>query len=168
MSRDVKPADDGRRGLLKSPQDFGAGVFLLAIAALGFFGGFNLSSGTLNAIGPGMVPKAVAVMVAAFGVFLILQSLLVKGELLERWSIRQPFFVLGAVLLFALTIRPFGLVVAGPLAMIVSSFAEPGTKLATIVIYAVIMTVFCVILFKILLGLPIPILPAGIHVPYLG
>jgi hypothetical protein len=168
MSRDIKPMDDGRRGLVKSPQDFGAGLFLIALAAVGYFAGFGLSAGTLNAIGPGLVPKAVAVMLAGFGVFLIVQALVVKGELLERWSIRQPFFVLGSVILFALTIRHFGLVVAGPLAMIFSSFAEPGTKLSHIVIYSLAMTVFCILLFKIVLGLPIPILPEGIHVKWLG
>ena len=168
MTREVKPADDDRRGLIKAPQDFGAGVFLLFLAAIAWFGGWKLSTGTLNSIGPGLVPKSVALMIVAFGLLLIIQSFLTRGDLLERWSIREPFFVLGAVLIFAATIRTFGLVVAGPAAMIFSSFAERSTKVVQIVIYSIIMTICCVIMFKLLLGLPIPILPQGIHIKGLG
>ena len=51
---------------------------------------------------------------------------------------------------------------AGPLAVIVSSFAEKSTKPLEIVLFAVVMTVLSGILFKELLNLPIPFDPAGL------
>src|SRR5262245_47977129 len=93
------------RGLVKSPLDCAGGVFLLALAALGFAGAFNLPTGTLSGIGSGLLPKTVAILVAAFGVLLIAQSLLFEGDTLERWHLRGPVFVLGAVVVFALLIR---------------------------------------------------------------
>lgn len=161
--------DNGPRGLVKSPQDFGAGIFLIVFAAIGFFGAWELKFGQLRGIGPGLMPKVMAVLLAAFGVLLIVTSLITRGSLLERWSIRGPFFVLGAVLLFAATIRgfdfgvlkmpPLGLVVAGPLAVMVSAFADHETRWSEVLIFAIAITAVCIGMFKYILKLPIPIAP---------
>jgi putative tricarboxylic transport membrane protein len=63
------------------------------------------------------------------------------------------------VLLFGLTVRPLGLAVAGPLVIIVSGFASSESRLIESVIFGVIMTVFCLLLFKVLLTLPVPVAP---------
>lgn len=158
-------------GLLKSPQDFAAGLFLLAFAAIAFYGAWDLRFGQLRGIGPGLMPKVTAVVVGAFGLLLVVTSLFTRGSALERWSLRGPFFILGAVLLFALTIRgasfpqwgievpSLGLIVAGPLAVIFSAFADKDTRPVEVVIYAAVITALCIGLFKMLLRLPIPIAP---------
>ena len=171
------------RGLVRSPVDVAGGLFLLALAALGLAGGFNLPTGTLSGIGSGLLPKVVALLVGAFGVLLIVQGLLLEGDRLEQWHLRGPVFVLGGVAVFALLIRGsdltfggvlgipvlasfkvpgLGLIVAGPLAMIVSAFAEKSTRPLEIVIFAVVMTLLSGVLFKELLNLPIPFDPAGL------
>ena len=170
-------------GLVRSPFDVAGGLFLLALAALGFAGGYNLPFGTLSGIGSGLLPKVVAALVAAFGLLLIGQGLIWQGDHLERWHARGPIFVLGAVLLFAVVIRgsmltlggfagiptlasvrvpSLGLVVAGPLAILVSSLASKETRLVEVLIFSVVMTLFCGLLFKELLQLPIPFDPAGL------
>lgn len=161
--------DDGPRGLLKSPQDFAAGLFLIAFASIGFFGSLNLKFGELTGIGPGLFPRVMAILLASFGVLLIVSALVTRGSLLERWSIRGPFFVLGAVVVFALTIRGFdfgplnipalGLAVSGPLAVIVSAYADHDTRWSEVLVFAVVITALCIGLFKFLLRLPIPIAP---------
>jgi hypothetical protein len=177
------PADDGRRGAIKSPLDFGGGLFLIAIAALGFGGAFDLPFGKLSGIGSGLMPKVVAVLVGAFGALLVAQALILEGDRLERWHLRGPIFVLGAVLVFAVVIRgsnlnfggfaglpvlatvkipALGLVVAGPLAVMIASLADPGTRPREIAVFAVVMTLLSGLLFKELLNLPIPFDPAGL------
>lgn len=158
------PPGDGRdesRGAIKSPLDFGGGLFLIALAAVGYIGAFNLPVGTLSGVGSGLLPKASAVLIAAFGVLLVVQSLVSHGDTLERWSIRGPFFVLGAVVIFALTIRPLGLAIAGPLAVIFSSLADKDTRPVEVVAFSILMTALCIGLFKFLLHLPIPVFPPG-------
>ena len=150
------------RGILKSPLDFGGGLFLIGLAIVGFGGGFSLPFGQLSGIGSGLMPKTVAVLVAAFGVVLLLQSLLMRGDQLEAWAVRGPIFVLGGVLVFAATIRPWGLVVAGPLAVIVSALADKDSRPAELAVAAVALTLLCGLLFKELLNLPIPFDPAGL------
>lgn len=173
----------GSRGLVKSPIDFAAGCFLLALGAVGFAGGFNLPTGTLSGIGSGLLPKSVAVLVGAFGMLLIVQGLLSQGVRLERWHLRGPVFVLGAVVIFAMVIRGstlnfggifgipvlasvkipgLGLIVAGPVAVMVSSLADKDTKPLEIAIFSVVMTLLSGMLFKELLNLPIPFDPTGL------
>ena len=94
-----------QRGLVKSPYDLAGGVFLLALAVLGFVGGFNLPTGTMSSIGSGMVPKAVAVMVGVLGAAMMMLAFVAEGERLERWHLRGPVFVLGGVIVFAMLIR---------------------------------------------------------------
>ncbi len=172
-----------RNGLVKSPLDLAGGLFLIGLAALGFAGGFNLPFGTLSGIGSGLLPKVVATLVGAFGVLLMVNALLFEGDRLEGWPLRGPVFVLGAVLIFATVIRgstlslggfagipllasvkvpSLGLIVAGPLAVIFSAFADKDTRLLEVVVFGVVMTLLCALLFKELLNLPIPFDPAGI------
>jgi hypothetical protein len=156
---DRTPLED--RGVIKSPLDFGGGLFLLAIAAVGYAGAFDLPFGRLSGIGSGLLPKVVAVLIAGFGVLLLIQSVLSRGDALERWAIRGPFFVIGSVVVFAMTIRTFGLAVAGPLAVIVSALADKDTRVFEIFLFSIVMTAFCIGLFKFMLRLPIPIFPPG-------
>lgn len=154
------------RGLVKSPQDCAAGLLLLAIALFGIIGGWKLSMGQMSGVGPGMLPKVVSALIAAFGIGLIAQSLVAEGELLERWSIRGVIFVLGSLLAFAATVRTLGLAFAGPLTVIISAFAEKSVRIKEIVIFSIVLTTGCVLLFKTMLRLPIPIWPDNFPLPF--
>jgi putative tricarboxylic transport membrane protein len=158
------PAADqrGPKGILRSPIDLAGGLFLIGIAILGFAGGFNLPFGQLSAIGSGLVPKSVAILVGAFGVALVAQSFFFDGDRLEAWSIRGPIFLLGGVLLFALTIRPWGLILAGPLVIVVTALADKECKPLQLAVLAVAMALIGGLVFKELLGLPIPFDPLGV------
>jgi putative tricarboxylic transport membrane protein len=155
---------------IRSPIDFAGGLFLLGIAAVGYAGAFTLPFGHLSGIGSGLLPKVVAVLVGVFGVLLMAQSLFFAGDRLERWAVRGPIMVLGAVVVFAFTVRTLGLVVAGPLCFLVASLADRDTRPVEAVVSAVIATIACGFLFKDLLNLPIPFDPVSIlgplHAPY--
>lgn len=155
----MRPETGRSTGLVKSPQDFAAGVFLLAVALFGFIGGYKLAFGQASGVGPGMLPKVTALLIASLGLLLIVQSLITAGQQLERWSIRSLVFILGSLLVFAATVRTLGLAFAGPLAVVLSSFAEKNVRLREIIIYALLLTAACILLFKYLLRLPIPIVP---------
>src|SRR5262245_66047802 len=102
-----------RAGPVRSPLDLAGGLFLIGLAALGFAGGYNLPFGTLSGIGSGLLPKVVVTLVAAFGVLLIAQAFVFDGDRVERWHLRGPVFVLGAVLVFAMLIRGSTLTLGG-------------------------------------------------------
>ena len=149
----------GRAGSgIRAQQDFVAGLFLAAIALFAIWQASDMPLGTLRAMGPGMLPRAVAVMVGLGGVILMVSSFLEEGPALERFHWRGPLFILGGILLFALTIRTAGLIVAGPLAMIFGSLASDEFNWKEAAIFAVALTAICIVLFKFALGLPIPVI----------
>jgi putative tricarboxylic transport membrane protein len=148
-----------RIGRIRAPQDAAAGVFLIAIAVFALWHSAELATGTLRALGPGMVPHALAVLLGICGLVLLTNALLTEGAGLERWSLRGPLFVFGAAVLFALAIRPLGLAVAGPLLIGVSGMASHETRWRETLVFGLVMTLFCLGLFKLLLSLPIPVAP---------
>ncbi len=150
---------DGASPLIKSQQDFAAGVVLVLLSAFAFWLSTELTFGTLRAVGPGLMPRSLAVILGALGLLLMFSATRNKGEKLEAWSFRGIIFVLGGFVVFGLAVRPLGLAVAGPLAVIISGFASDETRFGETILFGLGMTVFCVLLFKFALGLPIPLAP---------
>jgi putative tricarboxylic transport membrane protein len=151
----------GRAGqvLVYLRQDFAGGLTIIAVAVFAFWQGWELPMGTFGGMGPGMLPRGLAVLLAALGALLCLDAVLEGGERLQRWSLRGPLFVLAAVVAFGAAVRPLGLVIAGPLAIVIGAFASSEVRWSETLVVGTIMTVFCIGLFKFALGLPIPLAP---------
>jgi putative tricarboxylic transport membrane protein len=147
-----------RRGLVRAPQNLAAGLALLAVAGLALWASGDLEVGTLRAVGPGMMPRAVAALIGVFGAGLAAASLVRPGSPLTPPSLRGPLFVTLAVVSFALTIRSPGLVAAGPLVAVIGGAASEEARPRELVVFGLLVTAFCVVLFRYLLRLPIPVL----------
>lgn len=138
-------------------QDFLGGLAIIAVAVFAFWQGRNLPMAAAGGMGPGTLPKGLAVLLAVLGVLLVLRSF--NSGSVGPWSVRGPLFVLGALVLFGLAVRPLGLAVAGPLAIVAGAFASSEARWRETLVYGVLMTLFCIGLFKYALGLPIPLAP---------
>ena len=147
-----------RRGPIRGPQNFVAGLALVALALFAIYLVRDLPQGTLRAMGPAMLPRWLAIGVGLCGAALAVFGVIRDGDGLERWTFRGPIFVAIGIVAFALTIRVFGLVAAGPLALIIGGFASDETRPKELILFAVLMTAFCVGLFRYLLNQPMPIL----------
>ena len=155
------------RGLrVRSTQDLAGGLFMILLALGAFIFSWELPAGTLRQLGPGMLPKAFAVICGVLGLMLALSALRYHGEQLSGWSWKGIFFALGGACLFALTIRGFefgpirvpalGLLVAGPLLIFFAGLAADDRKIKELLIFAIAMSTACILLFKYALSLPIP------------
>jgi putative tricarboxylic transport membrane protein len=140
-------------------QDFVCGLVVIAIAVFAFWQGADLPIGTFGGMGPGMLPQGLAVLLGLLGALLVVDAVLEGGLPLERWSFRGPALVLGAVVAFGLAVRPLGLLVAGPLAIVIAAFASDEVRWGETILFGALMTAFCIGLFKFALGLPIPLAP---------
>ncbi|MFN3891056.1 MAG: tripartite tricarboxylate transporter TctB family protein [Beijerinckiaceae bacterium] len=154
---DQSTSDPGKSSGRGIPQDVGAGIFLILISLFFIWQAWSLPLGTLRAMGPGMLPMSIAVIMGVGGALLAILALVSGGPVLTRPHVRGLFFVLGGLILFGFTVRWLGLIVAGPLSMIFASFATEEVRPVEAVIFAVVMTAFCIGLFKYALGLPIPV-----------
>lgn len=154
---------------VRSSQDLAAGLFMILLAGVALVLSYDLSMGTLRQLGPGMLPKTFAAICAALGAMLILSSLRYHGEQLSGWSWKGVLYVLGGACVFGLTIRGFdigpisvpalGLLVAGPLVMIIAGLAADDLNIKQLLIFTVGMCAACIAMFKYALSLPIPLAP---------
>jgi hypothetical protein len=153
-----------------APRNVVAGLVLIGLALLALWLTADLPRGTLRAVGPAMLPQGIAVMIAVCGVALAIDGWLHRSQDdTPPVSLHGPLFVSLGVALFALTIKPMhfgslatielGLLVAGPLAIIVGGYASPHARLRDLVVLALCLTPFSMLLFGDLLNLPIPLIP---------
>jgi hypothetical protein len=143
---------------IRSPQNMIAGLALIAIALFAAWAVSDLPQGTLRVIGPAMMPRWVAILIGVAGLLFVIGGLIVDGQPLERWHLRGPFFICAGMILFALTIRTLGFVVAGPLTMMLVGYGTVDVRLRQLIVFAVAMTAFCLILFVYILDQAIPVL----------
>lgn len=136
-----------------------AGLALIALGAVAFWLTADLAGSRGPLLGPGSLPRAAAGIILGLGVVIAVIGWLYEDDPAARWRLRGPLFLLGAVLIFALLVRTLGLAVATPAAILVGGLASPETRPVEIVIFAVLLTAFCIGLFRYALGLPIPIAP---------
>ncbi len=152
-----------------SPQTLVAGLLLIALAGIAFWLTADLPRGSLRSAGPGMLPQALAALIALCGAVLMVSGFLVRGAAIPKASLRGPLCISLAIISFALTIKPIsmgiftipelGLVVSGPLTILLGGYAAPGARFRSLRLLALILTPLCLLLFGDLLNLPIPLLP---------
>jgi Tripartite tricarboxylate transporter TctB family len=157
MSEPALPRAAGPR--MRVASDIVGGLLLIGVAAVAYLGVRGIEAGQASSVGPTFMPNLVAGLIAAIGLLILLLGCVPGARRLEPWTLRGPLLVLGAVVAFAATVRPLGLAVAGPLAMILASLADPETRFREVLIFAAVMTGLSILLFKVALRLPIPLLP---------
>jgi hypothetical protein len=175
--RQAEPGSGGPTPILAS-QDVWGGLTLLVIAGVALWALRDLDGGTLSALGPGGLPRGVAVFIGLTGLVILGSGLAKSGGAVTRLGLRGVFVVLPAIFLFAVTIRPFsfgafttpglGLICAGPLAIFIAGHATPEARSGDLAVLACVLTAFCVILFGDLLGLPIPMFPTSFAAYFSG
>ncbi len=132
-------------------------MVFLAVAAIVFC--IHLDNGTLAEIGPGLIPNGLATILLGLGAVLTFSGFRVRDTALLPWRLRPILFILGAVLIFGLTVRTAGIALASPMALLVAGAASPETRWKEYAGFVVALTAFCTLLFRFLLGQPIPLAP---------
>jgi putative tricarboxylic transport membrane protein len=148
-------------GLLQvqNPQDFYGGMSLILLALTAFVASNDLPGMRGFAFGPGTAPRLFAFALALLSLVVVVGGLMAKGPQVTRFKIRGLVFILGAILVFAATIRTLGLVIASFACIMVCAAAAEDVKWRETVIWAAILTAFCTVLFPYGLNLPFQLWP---------
>ena len=133
-------------------------IFILLAAAFGF-GASGYRLGTPSNMGAGFLPIALSVILALLGIVITIQALLRSSAPFEWGSLRPFALIIGAIVLFAMTLRPLGFAGASFVTVLLSSFAGPPVTWLQRLLPALVLAVLASIVFVILLGLPIPLWP---------
>ncbi|MEP6836645.1 MAG: tripartite tricarboxylate transporter TctB family protein [Bradyrhizobium sp.] len=144
---------------IRGPQDFVGGIALMAIAVFALWASSDLQGMHGFSFGAGTAPRMFAVLLLALGAAVTLMGLLTDGEHITRYAWRGPLFVSLAILSFAFTIRPLGLVISAFASFIISALGTPETKWKETIIVGIFLTIGCSLLFPYALGLPLQLFP---------
>ena len=148
-------------GLLQvqNPQDVYGGMALILISLIAFVASNDLPGMRGFAFGPGTAPRLFAFTLAILSLGVVIGGLLTVGPDITAYKVRGVVFIIGAILCFAATIRPLGLVIASFSTMVICAAAADDVKWRETLIVAVVITIFVSILFPYGLNLPFQLWP---------
>ena len=144
-------------------KDVSAGLLFIAIAALFALGTQELDFGTARKLGPGAFPLLLAGALGLLGLVIVVQAFRnpATHQMVIPW--RGILLIVVAPVVFGLTVRGLGLVASIALVVAISAFASQRMSARLAVMLTVGLTLFCVLVFRIGLGLPLKLVG-----PWLG
>jgi putative tricarboxylic transport membrane protein len=144
---------------IRGPQDFVGGIALIGIAVFALWASSDLQGMHGFSFGAGTAPRMFAVLLLILGIAVTLMGLLTDGEHITVYAWRGPLFVSMAILSFAITIRPLGLVISAFTSFLIAALGTPETKWKETIIVGMCLTLGCSLLFPYALGLPLQLFP---------
>lgn len=153
------------------------GALIVLMAGLIWFGAIELNTGSLASIGPGALPKGLAVVLLAAGSLILFQGLTQSHDKAERFfvAVRPTMIVVAAISIFGLFIRggdfglvstpQLGLMIVGPLTVFIAGCATPDLHVKSLLVLAFGLTAAMLVVFVDLLGVTIPVFPKMVQDP---
>ncbi len=146
---------------LRNPKGFWAGVMF---AAIGFAFAIIVQvaeypMGTASRMGAGYFPFVLGVILGLLGLIIIAKALVSDGLPLSKFAWRPILWILGAVIIFGLTAKDLGLVIAIIILVMVSAFGGHEFKLKEQLIASAVLSAGSIAVFVYGLKLPFPIWP---------
>jgi hypothetical protein len=137
-------------------------VIARGIPGLSILPGYSM--GTPARMGPAFFPFWLGVILFVLGIIIAVTGIRAadSGEAgrLPRFHWRPIFLVLGSVVMFGMILKWTGMLIAGFLAVLLSSTANPeGVKWRDVVLLGLGLVIFCGLVFVGGLKLPIPLCP---------
>jgi putative tricarboxylic transport membrane protein len=139
-------------------RDFWAGLFLIAIGAAAIVLGRDYAFGTAVRMGPGYFPNVLGGLLILFGIYLVALSLRGSEPIAGAWSLRGLVLVPASLVLFGALIERAGFIPAMLMLMFGSASASTEFRLVEALLFSVLVTALCAVIFVWGLGLPYPLI----------
>jgi putative tricarboxylic transport membrane protein len=114
--------------------------------------------GTAVKMGPAYFPTILSVLLMVIGIISVLRSFFKSGSPIGVVAWKGLVLIVASTLLFGVSVRGAGVIIALPLLVILSACASARFSWKTSLVEAVGITVFCIAIFLKGLGVPLPIL----------
>ena len=149
----------GKRGGLYRflTKDFLSGAMFIAFGLLALYYGQNLAVGTPVRMGPGYVPRMLALIMMGLGVLICIIGLVAGSEPVEKPKWKPIVMVTIGIVCFALLFERAGLLQALIVLIGISSLGGEEFKLTEVIGNMVVLAIICTIVFKVGLGMNISI-----------
>jgi len=141
---------------IRSPQDLGAAVVLVAIGLAGAYFGRDLAFGSSGRMGPGYFPAILSWAIVSVGIIVGFKSLTIDGPRIEPIQLRPLLVIIAAILLFGLLIGAVGLAISAVLLTVLAAYARRDARLGEALLLGIGLAAFTVIVFVYGLSQPLP------------
>lgn len=135
------------------------GLFLMAVAAGALAATARLAHGTAADMGPGYMPRAIALGLMAFGLFFAGRGCLRPFAGIARVHLRPILGIAAAVAVFALLVEEAGLAAAAFAAIVIAALASRDSRMVEVLLFGIAVSAGAVLLFVKALALPVPVWP---------
>ncbi len=139
-------------------KDFLSGVLFIAFGVAALWFGRNLALGTAVRMGPGYVPHMLAYIMLGLGFIIAVVALFSPGERVETPQWRPITLVTVGIVVFALLFETTGMFPALVALVLIASFGGDEFKLTEVIANIVVLTILCIIVFKVGLGMNIAVI----------
>lgn len=139
---------------IRLSQDLCAAILFAMVGASAIVFSQDLEWGSSADMGPGYMPRALGWMILGIAAIIALKAIRFPAQSFGTLNLRPSFCILGAVVLFGLTIEPLGFVIASALGVFVSLFAMSRPSLPYVVAMTVLLPAVMSLVFVVGLGLP--------------
>ena len=140
-------------------RDLAFALFLIGIGALGFLLAGQLTIGSAAAMGPGYVPRGLAIIIMVYGAVMGARALFAGWQAFPKVELRPLILISLAVALFAILLPLAGLAITSVVVVLCAGLASYEARLGENAIFAIALATFAVLLFAMGLGLPIRVWP---------
>jgi uncharacterized membrane protein YhaH (DUF805 family) len=152
------------RAAIARRQDFWTGVIYIAVGLCAFVMARHYTLGSAARMGPGYFPTVVALLLVLVGAAIVVRAFLRDGALIGRIAWKPMLLVLGSIVAFAFLINRAGLIAAAAILVLGCAAASDRFRLGAIPLLGLAALIaFCVGLFVIGMGIPMPLVG-----PWLG
>ena len=144
----------------KSLKDLLAGLIFIALGLSFGYAALGYQIGTALRMGPGYFPVMLAGILTLLGCVILVQSLISGPDEIpmERVPWMGLALITGALVFFGVTVRGLGMGPALFVTTFLSAFASSRTGLVGALAIAAALTVLCVLIFSVALGMPLPVI----------
>jgi len=156
---------------IKSQKDFFSGLMFMAAGIAFAWGATNYTIGEGARMGPGYFPLMLGILLAAVGLFVVFEALVVEtedGEPIGKFAWKPLLFIIGSNVVFGiclggipkLGIPALGLIVGIYALTFIASMAGDEHKNKEVLILATVLAIMSYLAFIVLLKLQFPVWPS--------
>lgn len=145
--------------VIRSPRDFWAGIFFVALGMFAVIVGRNYRMGTAAAMGPAYFPTMLGGLLLLVGCIAVVRSFSRIGEPVDRLALKQLALVILACIAFGVLLTPVGLVGALFALCLISAAASKKFGFEPLAVLGMVgLIAFCALIFVKTFHVPMPLL----------
>lgn len=143
--------------MIQSAKDFWSGLIYIFFGLSAIVIARDYGMGTALKMGAAYFPTILGGLLILIGAISVIRSFVIRGAPVGAIALKGLVMVVGATLIFGLTVRGAGLAVAIPILIVISAAASSRFRWKPTLLMAVGLTLFCVLVFLKGLGIPLPV-----------